>query len=515
MLRNRIGTGNAPTRLAQTGRRLLGAALAAIALARIFGVSMIPVITNDSVGYLSHSQNLGGEGLMRAGFRQIGYPIYLAVADTLGSITSTEPILLAAVLQRGLLIIALAYAVWLFRWWAAPIVILMTSPDMVAYTNFLLVEGIAIPLSLLLGIMLCHLVLIVAGKAPSLKLSRTRTADETSLTRVIAVIAALLVVVLTLLKYQSIVFVLPLLAVLGFTYRRTDLRRFSLAVGVSVLAVLAAISLAQSLENQNEYDDFFPLTRGVRNAYWGTWQIVFAHHRENRTDPNLAEYFDGGTPWPFIREVEEVYETYPEQREAFEEAIDDMLETAGINKRRAQLVSAWEATRGGRIDDVGGLVAKMRAANAGDVYEVIHVNAAAVNEGIAVYVAGYNDGQRVEPVLTAPLFPSFSSVLARRTLNWLGPVMLALLVVGATLRSTGRPLFIAAFVSVATVSLFLGSLLADNYRYVITSLVFAVPVSLLAAKTASLQAESALQRRTRLGRDDGASGPAGNDASLS
>lgn len=469
----------------------MGAVLVSLAALRMFGVSIIPVITNDSVGYLSHATSLSSDGMVWSGFRQIGYPAYLASVDFIGTVTSTEPILLAMVVQRGFLVVGCAYAIWLLRWWAAPLVVVMTAPDLVGYTNFVLAEGISMPLVLLLGLLMTHAALLLSGRGLPSKVRHPTDSDQATLDhrslRLIAVLTAVGVATLTLLKYQSIVFILPLLAVLFAMHRMAELKRLSVIVAVAIVTVLSVTSLVQSLENGGENDDFFPLSRGVRNAYWGTFQNVFTLHPENRTSPDLEEFFDGGSPWPFIREVESTYQTYPEQREVFENAINAMLEAAGLDKREEQAKAVWASMRGGRIDDVAGFILEMRSATATDVYDLIHSNGVADERGRSAYLRGYNGGQAIEPVLTAPLFPTFSGLLARPLLQWIGPLMICVMLVAALLNARIRIFLFATVISAMATFGFLGALLVDNYRYVVTTLVFLIPISTFAAMTLDLK----------------------------
>jgi hypothetical protein len=363
----------------------------------------------------------------------------------------------------------------------------MTAPDLVGYTNFVLAEGISVPLVLLLGLLMTHAALLLSGRRLPLEGRRPTDSDQATLDhrslRLITVLSAVGVVTLTLLKYQSIVFVFPLLAGLFAMHRKAELKRFSVLVAVAIVTVLSVTSLAQSLENRSENDDFFPLSRGVRNAYWGAFQNVFSLHPENRTNPNLEEFFDAGSPWPFIREVESTYQTYPEQREVFENAINGMLEAAGLDKRPEQARAAWASMRGGRIDDVAEFILEMRSATAANVYDLIHSNGIADERGRSGYLTEYNGGQAIEPVLTAPLFPTFSGLLARPLLQWIGPLMIITMLVAAALDARNRIfLFATVIAGMATFGV-LGALLVDNYRYVVTTLVFLMPISTFATMT--------------------------------
>ncbi len=88
--------------------------LAAAVISRLLAVNLIPVITNDSVGYLSQAQDLFSDGLVRGGYRQVGYPLFLASTDIVGTVLRLEPVLMTAAIQRLLLSIGIAYSVCSF-----------------------------------------------------------------------------------------------------------------------------------------------------------------------------------------------------------------------------------------------------------------------------------------------------------------------------------------------------------------------------------------------------------------
>ena len=133
--------------------------LAAAVISRLLAVNLIPVITNDSVGYLSQAQDLFSDGLVRGGYRQVGYPLFLASTDIVGTVLRLEPVLMTAAIQRLLLSIGIAYSVWLFRWWAIPVVVVATAPDIVAYTNLILTEALMVPLAIIYATSLAHVVM--------------------------------------------------------------------------------------------------------------------------------------------------------------------------------------------------------------------------------------------------------------------------------------------------------------------------------------------------------------------
>lgn len=466
-------------------RTALLLALGFLVINRLLAVNIIPVITNDSVGYLSHANDAWADGFVWGGYRQVGYPLLLVATDTAGSFLHIEPVLLTAAIQRLLLGLGIAYAVWLFRWWSLPLVVIATAPDIVAYTNLILTEGAAIPLSILYGTLLAHLVLNRhPGSFPhasSLPFGILGDRAGAPARRALLVVASLVVLALTLVKYQAIALVFPLCALLWMDFRDESRRRFVIVLGVSLAGVLTVVSSLMALENRSEYDDLFPISRGIRNGYWGTFQLVFNLNPENRENPALTTYYADGNIFDFIREVEGTIEDYPTQRAVFENAITLMLHEAGMDKRQEQLRATWGAMRGGRFDDIRGIVALIRTSSTDSAEATIHKNSFSTARGIDQYVAGYNGGQKIEPVLTAALFHSGLTLSARSMIVWTGPLTLIVLLAALALFQGIRLFAAAGVLGALMVFGLVGLLLVDNYRYVIVTHMYLIPIATTAA----------------------------------
>lgn len=461
-------------------RTLVMLTLAFLALNRLLAVNLIPVMTNDSVGYLSHARDAWADGFVWAGYRQVGYPVFLAAAENAGDVLRIEPVLLTAALQRLLLGLGVAYSVWLFRWWSIPLVVIATAPDVVAYTNLILTEGLAIPLAVIYSALLAHAVMTrlpsAFPRASSLPFGILGDRPAVSTRRALLATASFVVVAMTLVKYQAIALAFPLIVLIWMDFRDENRQRFVIALGVSLVTVLTILSGLMALENRSEYDDLFPVSRGIRNGYWGTYQLVFNLNPQNQGNPILEPYYAEGNTFAFIREVEGTIEDYPGQRAAFEEAITLLLDEAGMSKPQEQFRAIWGALRGGRFDDIRGIVTLIRKSSTDNAEEAIYKSSFSNSAA-----ADYNGGQRVEPVLTAALFHSFVSVPAKSIIVWSGPMMF-LVVLSAAAFCRGVRLFAAAAAMGAfAVFALVGVLLVDNYRYVITAHMYLIPIATLAA----------------------------------
>jgi hypothetical protein len=460
-------------------------ALGALLVGRILAVDVVPVITNDSVGYLTHALEPFSDGLVWVGYRQVGYQAVLATERLVSGVMGIEPLLFIAVAQRALLIIGGLYAVWLFRWWSIPLLAVITFPRVVAYSNFILTEGIAVPLSLLVGLALVHVLML--GRLDRWTWLTSRAHDPPGRfrlsqrqSRVLLVIAAALLMLLVLIKYQSGALVLPFAAVMYLTAQRQGERRFVITLGSVFLLALVFVSLGMSMENRSEYDDALPISRGLRNAYWGTYQLVFNLHPETRQNSEVADLYADGNTFAFIRHVESEFAGYPEQRREFEEAIDRLLGAAGLDRRREQLRATWGALRGGRHDDIAAIVDRIVEGPGSGVHSLIRSSGIVRERGDAVF-ARYNREAPVEAVLTSALVPSWlRRAVVDRPFTIVGPVALALVIVGAVVDKGDRLFFLATASSVLVSAAFLGYLLVDNHRYVLAALVFVLPAATLA-----------------------------------
>lgn len=136
-------------------RVLTGAAFAVLALS-LLSVNTFPSINNDGVEYIGYSRSLIDGGLVRLGSRQIGYPLVLAIERFVAQFAGVEALLFSVLVQRLLLVVAVLYSVWLWRWRSTPVVLLAITPSFLAYTDLIMTESLTISLALLLACLVAH-----------------------------------------------------------------------------------------------------------------------------------------------------------------------------------------------------------------------------------------------------------------------------------------------------------------------------------------------------------------------
>lgn len=430
--------------------------------ARVLSVDIFPVITNDSVSYLQHSDDLGGFGAIWAGYRQFGYPLFLAVVDMLGSATGVEALVLTAFLQRALLVSSLLYATWLWRFWALPAVFLFTTPTLTAYTNLILTEGLAIPLAILLASLLAHVIKVCAE-------------EELAPWPVVGGLSLMTTTVLTALVSIRLQYALlgTAFVALLYTLARAGgwVRRLGLVLAIVALATGLAMVVPMSVENRNEFGVLMPSVRGERSAYWATWQTVF-REPSARLDSRVIDLYADGDPYAFIREVESLPD-YEEQKAAFTGAIDRMVEASGRSIAAQRFAAVRGVIQGGRTDDLQGIVMSIAEADPSDIDEAIYWNALAREIGPEAFVDRFNRGRDIEPVVVSPIAPDqvapyFGTVLA------LGLPLAAIAL--ATGIAVGRTRTLAASgltTLIATVLVF-SYLLMDNVRFLLVQEAFVV-----------------------------------------
>ena len=231
----------------------LAVLLGVIAVSTVLSVDLFPVITNDTIAYLRYSDSLSELGLVDLGYRQFGYPLYLASTGAVAQVLTIEPLIFAVLVQRLLLVCGVAYAVYLWRWWSVPVVVLVLTGEVIAYTNLVLTEGLSIPLALLLACSTAHVLRLLRG---------TTTAISSKLTVSLLIVVAVLSLGLLTIRFPFAVFgICPL--VVAVVAHGTPQRRLAwTAFGVFVVVAAGMVGL-MSRENLTEYGDFSPSTRAA------------------------------------------------------------------------------------------------------------------------------------------------------------------------------------------------------------------------------------------------------------
>jgi hypothetical protein len=431
-----------------------------IILSTVASVNAFPVLTNDSLAYLGHSSDLRGFGLVNDGYRQIGYPVSLALFRAVADILTIEPLLFTALVQRGILLAGIVLSVVLWKWTSAALLVFLLAASTLAYPDLILTEGLSLTLAVLLAIAF----LGFAAK-------RTQW-EESRRWRLWALSGAItfLAVLLFAIRFPFAVFALVPIGVVLTSWRST-FRRPALGLLAVYLLATGSLTVTMSIENADEYGVVFPTVRGERSAYWATWSLVFVVDPENRDDPALADFFDEGDPYRFIGEVDGSGLPYAEQQALYRAAIADLLAAAGISPRGSQVESFLWALRGGRLDDMEGITNRIASSSRHDVDLVIHSNRFSREQGIEAFSERYNDGQQPEAMLTSEAALRLPLPDGQTSLSLLLPLGLVVLVLGVTRPAIRIEALIGLLVVVAYAAA-IGIIRADNYRFLITTSAF-------------------------------------------
>ena len=410
-----------------------------------------------------YADSLSEFGLVDLGYRQFGYPLYLASTGAVADALTIEPLIFAVLVQRLLLVCGVAYAVYLWRWWSVPMVVLALTGEVIAYTNLVLTEGLSIPLALLLACSTAHVLRLLRGSAIDIP-SRLIVALLT--------VVAVLSVALLSIRFPFAVFgICPL--VVGVVAHRTPQRRFAwTAFGVFFLAAGGMVGM-MSRENLTEYGDFSPSTRGGRSEYWATWTVVFRLDPQTREDPGLSDFFDGGDPYVLIGEIDSMDIPYSDQARLYDETIDELLLAAGMDPWGSRAASFLGALRGGRLDDIRGIIREILQSEPTEVDAVINSNALAQEQGAQAFAELHNDGQLPEAIH----FPTLARRLPLPAMPLMAAVLLPLSLIGLIWGMTdpsARPLAVVGLTVTIAFALFIGFIRADNVRFLLTVTVFGV-----------------------------------------
>ena len=446
---------------AAVGISLLGLA----ALSSVLSVNTFPLVGNDSLLYLGHSLDLTGGGWVMHGFRQVGYPFFLAVARWSANVAGADPLLATAVLQRTLLIAGGVLAFWFWRWWSLPLLVYLFAAPTIAYSNFILTEGIGLPVALLL----------VFPTVSFLQLVQT---DETrQMSRLVAVLGwsavAGALILLTLRFTYSVFGVIPL--VMAIATWKTAYRRLGLAALATYLVVAGAFTLLLIQENQREFGVALPSVDGGPAHYYYAWARVFTVNPDNRANPALAEFFDEGQIHAFSREVATSGVRFEEKGPIFDQEIEKMLRAAGISVLGSRVESVVWSLAGGRLHDVAGPVEGIVESTRSTIDRWIHHNSHAVTHGPQSFADEYNDSRLPQFVITDPV----GVPLAVDTQS-LAAVLLpaAIIVMALGLRyAWARPACSIGLTVVASTAVGLGWVRADNFRFLIASSTFGIALA--------------------------------------
>jgi hypothetical protein len=445
--------------------------LIALAAVRFLAVDIAGIVTNDSLGYLQRSAAPFEEGFVTQGYRQVAYPLSMWFSNAAADVFGWDRIFGMALSQRVLLAGAIGVTVWAMRWWSVPIVVLATSATFVVHVDFLLPEGMLIPLSLLCGALLAAIVL-------------GRPASPASARVVLVAMCAANLLAATI-KMQYVVLVALCAAGAWLLVRdRLVSRRLAIACLAAIVGSVTLLALVQSVENRHEYGVFEPISERSLAEWYGAWTAVFKVNPDRADDRALAEWYDDGNLYTAFSEAQEQHPDYSVRREALRRRIDDMFEAADTSAPREHVAAFLGSLRGGRTDDISGYVNQTLAAAPGDALRRISYNRLAWAGRTAELIDDLNGGRQPGFVSFGPVFDAAQGVGAdhRQEKGALAVVSIALML--ATLLVPGRHR--AASVGILSALVVTSALLAtgyvDNARYVLGPLTVCVIGGVLALR---------------------------------
>jgi len=422
-------------------------------------VNWLPIVTPDSLLYLDHSNDLIGVGLVQVGFRQFGYPLWLASVDSVAGILNIEPLALTVILQRLLLVLSAGLATYVLRWWATPIVFVLVLPTTVVYTNYILTEAISIPVAVIAAVACVGLF----------------NARRGSLRTTWLVTASLAAAVLPMIRLHYGLLSVAIIAAIAAAARNDRSVRRSSAVaiiGIVISTGLLVVSLA--IENKTENDIFLPSLGSERVLFASSWDSVVTHNRDAVAAAIPDVYLDG-TPGAFIVKVDQSAMTFREKNAAYAAAVDQIFAVTGASLIEQRVLSFAGAFGAPRMDDLGPVVVwAARPTPATGSESFIHQYAAVAEIDAQTIAARYNNGTVPQPVLSvASRIPSIRS-------PYLGSVidaLLAIAIIGSLLLAQDRrPRPLAAIGLAVLLGYAIASSLyvMDNLRYLLPAYLFAI-----------------------------------------
>ena len=428
--------------------------------ARVLTVDIAGIVTNDSLGYLRRAEAPFGAGFVFQGYRQVGYPLFVALSNVCANLVGWDHIFGTALAQRCVLLLGLGLVAWSLRWWSAPTMLVATSATFVVQTGFILPEGLLVPGCLVVGGLLAA---VAVGRLSSARGARAVLVSACAASALCASVK---------LQYAAL---LALALVIAWLLRRDGLltRRFAIAAVSSTSILIGALALVQSVENHSELGVFEPLAERHRSKWWGAWQAVFVLNPSNRRDPALAAYFDRGDLYTFLHGVDRDVADYTERREIVEARIDSMFRVAGMSPGREEVAAFIGSFRGGRMDDLRGIVDRVVGAEPGDPLIGIEFNTLFGSAGRRGVIDAVNRGRLPDVVTTGPLL-DFSQRIMGDHRGWraiVGIASVIAMLVSLLVRGRHRPAVLAVLAMMVAIALAMASGYTDNARYVLGPLV--------------------------------------------
>jgi hypothetical protein len=431
---------------------------------RALSPDIIGILNNDSIHYLERAQDPFRFGLVYQGFRQAGYPLFLAVMGFFSDLTPYDLFFSTALVQRLLLLAGLGYLALLLRWWAAPALVFLSMPTLVTMTDVMLTEAISLSLAVILACQLVH--------ASGLGLLTVDSRKQT----ILLVAAGTTLAFLVLIKFQYAAMLLPIAGVVFALWRSG---RFS---GKTALWMAAApalfvglLGLGQAIENEIETGVFLPVSESARAAWYSAYKSVF-FGLDDQVPSELEPFYDGGDLYVFLHGLEREEPDYLVRREIISVRIDQLFSAAGTSHRQVQ----WDALIGflqlGPSDDLESLVRFIRERPIMEVQALNDRNFFSGDNGIDALYARFNDGQTPSFLTTSAVALAIGPDDYRSVRLWVLPLALLVLLIATSSRDT-RWLATGTLFMVLAIALAHALYYTSNSRYTLPSATFAVAVA--------------------------------------
>jgi len=365
-------------------------------LYRIFSLDIYAVTPNDSIRYLREavSNTYFSDPLQIVqlrGFKFPGYPIYLSIWHNIAPFLPLDGLTLMALSQRLLLAASLVWLLFNMGFFSVPLLLFYSSNTFLAQSNIIYTEGMTIPLAILFSISM-------------VSVYRLRNKDNLLRNFKLWLLLGLLLltfILLVLTKLTHAAFALPLL-MLGFTIKqhgyKFKLKKTKLAWPVTVLIIaLSVYTFAVSIDNKKQFGKFTPIMGHERLLYFGLWNQVFFIHPENIDKPELAEFYDNGSPYVFLHRIDKVCDgifDFPCTAPFHKQRTSELLAKSKLSLTTERIRTAITGLLGGQKTELNVWREGILKAN-GQPYSITtwHSNWYIDKYGMKKYLDDYNRGE--------------------------------------------------------------------------------------------------------------------------
>lgn len=374
----RPATGPIPPRW-RAGRRVLAGLGIAVVLARIAAVDLAGIVVDDSITHLQRSGDPLGDGFLFGASRPDAYSVLLAASNGLAGVLGWDHVFGMALVQRLLFVGALGVAVWALRWWAAPLLALLTASTYVIHVDYLLPEGVLIPLSLLTAALLAA---VVTGRV---------TSRAGAFGLLVAITAASFAAALVEPRFVTL---LLLAGAAGWILVGDRLVARSTAVAVVGLAVagVLAVGAFQSREHRDEMATSLPIAELERRQCRGAWRSVFLVQPTNRGVPALADFVNDEDCATLADALSAIEPDPGERARIFTQRVDALFRAAETTRRGQHFDAFLGALGGGRTDSLAATTDAALAAQPGDAIARAAFSTEAAQDGVDAVLDRYNEG---------------------------------------------------------------------------------------------------------------------------